>query len=561
MSNSEQVQGERSTDQPDQPDQGYNRSDFFNILNPITLPLVEFDFWWSQTDNFWTKGRSWTNKDGTKVDIYHCKLKMYHKSSGRVPDENGNYTIQRHATRHPKGLCDTILRVEKKDGSVTLKTNLEHSHGIDESDLRKYPTAVRTAIRHEVNRGLSSSVIKQVINQTKEEAVLSLPSLERLKKDSQFIYNQVYPTLVATRHLYDSKGFDQDLLDALSELDNSEKYRYSILHENNSIIGLVWVFKSLENLMVKHGILFQMDSTHNINIHGWNLFNFVYRDNYGVWLTGAHMLLANEQHTTIFLGLKSLRELLPQWTPRYALVDDSAAEQKALKMAFRGVEAGEQELDTFLCIIHSFRTIHRNVPVIPVRHALYGALRSRTRLGCEANLTRAFEACPSGYPSLLDYLRREWNLENSKKWAMWARDHSLILKQTTSTNAVEAFHNQLKSHSKMIGKTCNFVGAIKAVELVTESTLIRRQKAIETSKKETWLSEKYAVIKKLPSTMQQLLESEYVSALNLFNAGDEPDTVVTAPNCKCNFFSKYLLPCQHIFYQEILYGMKNSLTC
>jgi hypothetical protein len=60
--------------------------------------------------------------------------------------------------------------------------------------------------------------------------------------------------------------------------------------------------------------------------------------------------------------------------------------------------------------------------------------------------------------------------------------------------------------------------------------------------------------------MQQLLESEYVSALNLFNAGDEPDTVVTAPNCKCNFFSKYLLPCHHIFYQEILYGMKNSLT-
>ena len=266
------------------------------------------------------------------------------------------------------------------------------------------------------------------------------------------------------------------------------------------------------------------------------------------------MLLANEQEKTISLGLLALKELLPTWNPRYAVVDDSAAEQKALRMAFRGLEAGEQELDVFLCVIHSFRTMKRRIPVKIVRQALHSALRSRTRLGCEENIRRAIQRCPEGYPSLVDYVRREWNLENSKKWALWARDHSLVLKQTTSTNAVEAFHKQLKSHKNMVGKMSNFLGVVRAVELVNDATLIRRQKAIQTSKKESWITEKYEILKQLPSAMQQQLESEYVSAQNLVNAGDETDRIVSNPTCECNFFAKYLLPCQHIFYQEILHG-------
>ena len=163
-----------------------------------------------------------------------------------------------------------------------MKTDVAHSHAMDECDIRKYPSAVRQVVQNEVSRGLSPDVIKNVLNQSKEEQIVNLPCVEYLRKDSQFIYNQVYPTLVGKRTEFTSQGFDQDLLEALSELDDEAKYYYRVVQEGTAIVGLVWVLKQFKDLIVKHGILFQMDSTHNINIHGWNLFNFVYRDKYGI---------------------------------------------------------------------------------------------------------------------------------------------------------------------------------------------------------------------------------------------------------------------------------------
>ena len=43
-----------------------------------------------------------------------------------------------------------------------------------------------------------------------------------------------------------------------------------------------------------------------------------------------------------------------------------------------------------------------------------------------------------------NYIHTYWQ-DTSKKWAMYARNHSPILEQVTSTNAAEAWHRQLKA--------------------------------------------------------------------------------------------------------------------
>ena len=52
------------------------------------------------------------------------------------------------------------------------------------------------------------------------------------------------------------------------------------------------------------------------------------------------------------------------------LTDNSAGEQCAVRKAFRGLEAGKQEVDHLLCKVHSLRTIQK---------ALAGEANSKAR--------------------------------------------------------------------------------------------------------------------------------------------------------------------------------------
>ena len=102
-----------------------------------------------------------------------------------------------------------------------------------------------------------------------------------------------------------------------------------------------------------------MDSTHNTNALKWKLFTVMVRDEYGSFWPSGHMLSSNEDADIIAEFLKTLKKWLRIWHPRYAVTDDSAAEQKAVRLAFRGHQDGEQEVSHFLCRTHSERTLNR----------------------------------------------------------------------------------------------------------------------------------------------------------------------------------------------------------
>ena len=48
------------------------------------------------------------------------------------------------------------------------------------------------------------------------------------------------------------------------------------------------------------------------------------------------------------------------WRLRYMLTDDSAAEQRAVRLAFQGLEEGITEISHLLYVFHSEQTLKRN---------------------------------------------------------------------------------------------------------------------------------------------------------------------------------------------------------
>ena len=68
----------------------------------------------------------------------------------------------------------------------------------------------------------------------------------------------------------------------------------------------------------------------------------------------------------------------------------------------------------------------------------------RTRIGCENLVQQAINECP--IPTIKQYISRNYT-RNIHQWALCARQHSPLLLQVTSTNALESYHSELKRTS------------------------------------------------------------------------------------------------------------------
>ena len=70
----------------------------------------------------------------------------------------------------------------------------------------------------------------------------------------------------------------------------------------------------------------------------------------------------------------------------------------------------------------------------------------RTKHGALESTNQAIALAAS--PESADYIRNNW-LPEIEKWANYARDHSSLLLQVTTTNPNEAFHRSLKALAKI----------------------------------------------------------------------------------------------------------------
>ncbi|CAB4374188.1 unnamed protein product [Rhizophagus irregularis] len=89
-------------------------------------------------------------------------------------------------------------------------------------------------------------------------------------------------------------------------------------------------------------------------------------------------------------------------------------------------------------------------------HAMY----KRTRIECESLIQEAINECAN--PMIKKYILRNY-AKNTHQWALWVRQHSPLLLQVTSTNALESYHNELKRTTSpkhgLIG-ACNNIVAL-----------------------------------------------------------------------------------------------------
>lgn len=124
------------------------------------------------------------------------------------------------------------------------------------------------------------------------------------------------------------------------------------------------------------------------------------------------------------------------------MTDDSAIEQHAIRLAFPGLSAGEQEVEHLLCSVHSNRTLlwrlgsdsHKPIYSL-LKYAMYCFTEIKNRKLCDQAVRTAAAIDPSGNTTryIQTYLQ-----QTVSKWAMYARQHSPLLLEVTKTNAYEA---------------------------------------------------------------------------------------------------------------------------
>ncbi|KAF8428783.1 hypothetical protein EV426DRAFT_585900 [Tirmania nivea] len=236
------------------------------------------------------------------------------------------------------------------------------------------------------------------------------------------------------------------------------------------------------------------------------------------------------------------------------MTDDSAIEQRAIRLAFPGLNAGEQEVAHLLCSVHSNRTLLRRLGSNAnkhiyqlLKHAMYCLTEIKNRELCEEAIVAADEETAK-------YIRTYW-LQNAPKWAMYARQHSPFLLQTTTTNACEAWHRKLKSGAGLskgqvashgiYGMILNIMDAANDVDNraeVAKSHFRNRKLAVCTKQ--------YAEIGQLPVPIQKLLAHELDAVEERIAKGKELPRFDENLRCHCKFHRQYLLPCRHIFHLD-----------
>ena len=236
------------------------------------------------------------------------------------------------------------------------------------------------------------------------------------------------------------------------------------------------------------------------------------------------------------------------------MTDDSAIEQRTIRLAFPGLKAGEQEVTHLLCSVHSNRTLLRRLgttahkPIYQLlKHAMYCFTGIKNRSLCEEAIAAAIA---SGDEATAKYIHTYW-LQTASKWGMYARQHCPLLLQVTTTNACEAWHRKLKSGAVLskgqiashgiYGMVLNIIGAANDVDnrAATVKSQFRNRKLA--------ICKQYHEIGQLPVPIQKLLARE-VDAVAAHIAEGKVSDFDENLQCHCQFHRQYLLPCRHIFH-------------
>ncbi|RHZ84001.1 hypothetical protein Glove_86g96 [Diversispora epigaea] len=380
------------------PDQ--KRELLFNVDQPFEVSMCEFDEeWWPLVSNIWTRYNYKNHTNGNFWKTFACRFTKHNPSSMRkegIPDEKRRKTKIR-----PANLCFMKIKVsrfitEKKVYIERYQDSSDHTHTIKESKKLKHSQFVRNLVEQEAIKNYPPPAI---VNAIKEYAIeklnLSSSVKELRRKEVTNIKSKVYK--LQNTYLTDNINLELDIEESVVFFKNQE-YQYD-----------------------------------------WRLFTLYIRDNHSCWDVGAHFFVSKEDSDTVAEALKIIRRFVCSWKPRYFLSDQSNVEANGIAIAFPGLLKGEQNCEIIFCTVHVMQTWMTKIYE-----------------------TKAIDECQA--PTVKQYILRNY-IKNTNQWALWAhciegshgqqRQHSPLLLQITSTNAIESYHSELKrttvSHHGLIG--------------------------------------------------------------------------------------------------------------
>ncbi|CAG8723825.1 9095_t:CDS:2, partial [Gigaspora rosea] len=167
----------------------------------------------------------------------------------------------------------------------------------------------------------------------------------------------------------------------------------------------------------------------------------------------------------------------------------------------------EQECDVLLCTVHVVRTWMKNIYHGLTLNKMIHAMHKKTQVGCEEIVRDAINTCSQYSPLLL---------------------------QITSTNPLESYHSELKAK---IFVQYGFI----------ETAINFRTKRISLANTRP---EIFAEIHKFPFPFQKLITEEVHAVSKRLEVGKCAPNLASA-ECSCRFFNQYMLPCRHIFREQL----------
>ncbi|CAG8670227.1 6271_t:CDS:1, partial [Paraglomus brasilianum] len=159
-------------------------------------------------------------------------------------------------------------------------------------------------------------------------------------------------------------NIETDIFEATSHLENQG---YQVNHfrvSSHSTQGLVFVHSAQLTKLRNYGWLTLIDSTHKTNKYDWCLFTLYIHDGYGCWDVGAHFFISREDGDTVAEAIKIIRSNCQHWMPRYILMNQSNVEANAIKKAFLGLQAGEQECVEGVVIEYHLHKSYGQYPIL-----------------------------------------------------------------------------------------------------------------------------------------------------------------------------------------------------
>ncbi|RHZ51439.1 hypothetical protein Glove_478g118 [Diversispora epigaea] len=421
------------------------RALLFNIKNTLEISEEEFDnSWWPLVSNVWTQFNSCKLNNGDSWKVFTCRFTKHRESSTRK--ENIPIKKQRTTMIRPANICHAKIKVicmtSKKLIQIERYNNTpDHTHTLIESDRLKRSTAVRTLVMQEAIKNYPPvAIVKAVKEYANNELDLGESVKDLKRKEVANIKYKLHGPLET--HLVGNIELESDILETISYLKNQEYYCERYYISQKSTYGIVFAHPKQLKKLHQYGWLTLIDSTHKTNKHDWRLFTLYIRDSYNCWDVGAHFFVSNEDSDTIAEALKIIRNICKNWIPGYVLMDQSNIEANSIKKVFPGLKAGENECRIILCTVHIVRTWIAKIYEKKTREIMIGAMHKRTKIGCEQFIQNAIQQF--SVSAVCNFIKRNY-MKNSHKWALWAQQHSPLLLQVTSTNALESYHNEKRA--------------------------------------------------------------------------------------------------------------------